>query len=75
MSRLFVFKLLSQSSLYAMCGFFHVFVLVVFSFALFFFFIKDIEKYKNGVCLCILVLVYPGWPLKQSFLNFVSFVA
>ena len=74
MSRLFVFKLLSQSSFYAMCVFCHVFVLVVFSFT-FFFFIKNIEKYKNGVCLCILVLVYPGWPLKQSFLNFVSLVA
>ena len=33
------------------------------------------EKYKNSVCLCTLVLVYLGWPLKQSFLNFVSFVA
>ena len=34
-----------------------------------------IEKYKNCVYLCTLVLVYLGWPLKQSFLNFVSFVA
>ena len=25
--------------------------------------------------MCTLVLVYLGWPLKQSFLNFVSFVA
>ena len=33
------------------------------------------EKYKNSVCLCTLVLVYLGWLLKQSLLNFVSFVA
>ena len=33
-----------------------------------------IEKYKNSVCLCTLVLVYLGWLMKQSFLNFVSFV-
>ena len=36
--------------------------------------IKKLEKLKNSVCLCTLVLVYLGWPLKQSFLNFVSFV-
>ena len=33
------------------------------------------KKYKNNVCLCILVLVYLGWPLKQSFLNFVFFIS
>ena len=32
------------------------------------------KKYKNSVCLCTLVLVYLGWPLKQNFLKFVSFV-
>ena len=26
---------------------------------------EKLEKYKNNVC--ILVLVYFGWPLKQSF--------
>ena len=36
--------------------------------------LKKSEKYKSSVCLCILVLVYLGWPLKQNFLNFVSFV-
>ena len=38
---------------------------------------KKFENLKNTkiVCvLCTLVLVYLGWPLKQSFLNFVSFV-
>ena len=40
--------------------------------------IKKIEKSENTkiVCvLCTLVLVYLGWPLKQSLLNFVSLVA
>ena len=38
---------------------------------------KSLKNQKNTktVCvLCTLVLVYRGWPLKQSFLNFVSFV-
>ena len=48
-------------------------VFVYFAFHKFFFF--KLEKYKNSVCLCILVLVYLGWPLNQSFLNFVSLVA
>ena len=35
-----------------------------------------IQKNTKTVCvLCTLVLVYLGWPLKQSFLKFVSFVA
>ena len=54
------------------------FCLVVFQFCFILLFIKikiKIEKYKNNVCLCTLVLVYLGWPLKQSFLNFVFFVA
>ena len=48
-----------------------------FSFYLFCFSLKKMksEKYKNNVCLCTLVPVYPGWPLKQSSLNFVSFEA
>ena len=32
------------------------------------------EKYKNSMCSCTMVLVYLGWPLKQNFLNFVSFL-
>ena len=31
---------------------------------IFFFHIKKIEKYKNNLCLCTLVLVYLAWPLK-----------
>ena len=29
--------------------------------------LKKSEKYKNSVCLCTLVLMYFGWPMKQSF--------
>ena len=36
---------------------------------------KKLEKFKNSVCFCTLVLVYLEWLLKQNFLNFVSFVA
>ena len=61
---------------------FNMFLFGYFSvFAWFVFFIKikkkiwKIRKYKNSVCLCTLVLVHLGWPLKQSLLNFVSFVA
>ena len=62
---------LSQSS-FMLC-----FVYLFFSFVYFVFDIKiKIKKYTKTVCvLCTLVLVYHGWPLKQSFLNFVSFVA
>ena len=42
---------------------------VLFCFFLHNFFFEKSEKYKNSVCLCILVLVYPGQPLKQSFLT------
>ena len=60
-----------------------MFLFVYFSVLLYFVFQKiknnfvfeKSEKYKNSVCLCTLVLVYLGWPLKQSFLNFVFFVA
>ena len=58
-----------------------MFLFVCFQFCFILFFIKIIkkieksEKYKNSVCLCALVLMYLGWPLKQIFLNFVSFVA
>ena len=58
-------------------AFFNLFLFVFFLVLVYFVFhIKKnekSEKYKNNVCLCILVLVYLGWPLKQSFLNFVSF--
>ena len=30
---------------------------------------ENFEKYKNSVCLYILVLVWLGWPLKQNFLT------
>ena len=63
--------------------------LFVFFFCLFFFFpvlvyfvfnikkkkLKNQKKIQKQCVLCTLVLVYLGWPLKQSFLNFVSFVA
>ena len=55
------------------------FVWLFFSFASFCFSnkkkIEKSEKYKNSMCLYTFVLVYLGWPLKQSFLNFVSFVS
>ena len=59
--------------------YFHVVCLFLFGLLVFFFFQKKkeeekSEKYKNSVCLCTLVLVYLGWPLKQNFLKFVSFV-
>ena len=47
-------------------------------FSVFFFILKKLKNQKNTktVCvLCTLVLVYLRWPLKQSFLNFVSLVA
>ena len=58
---------------------FNMFLFVYFQF-LFILFLKkkNLKNQKNikTVCvLCTLVLVYLGWPLKQSFLNFVSFVA
>ena len=51
-----------------------------FVFILFFYFsfhknLKKLKNTKNSVCLCILVLMHLGWPLKQSFLNFVSLIA
>ena len=58
---------------------FNLFLFVFFSVLVYFVFhikkIEKSEKYKNNVCMWTLVLVYLGWPLKQSFLNFVSFVA
>ena len=57
---------------------FNIFCLFIFSFCLFcFWYKKKMKNHKNTktVCvLCTLVLVYLGWPLKQSFLNFVSLV-
>ena len=63
-----------------LCFISHVFV-CLFSILLYFFFhknkkkIEKSEKYKNSVCLCTLVFVYLGWPVKQNFLKFVSLVA
>ena len=63
-------------------GYFSVFLLFLFFFFSFFFHIKlekknlKKKKYKNSVCFVYNgTCVYLGWPLKQSFLNFVSFVA
>ena len=77
---LFCFQVLSQSSFYALlclawfCFFFFDFVLFCF-----FFHLKKNWKIrkiqKQCVFMCTLELVYLGWPLKQNFLNFVSFVA
>ena len=61
---------------------FNMFLFVYFQFFVcFVFYIKiKIQKLKNKkntktVCvMCTLLLVYLGWPLKQSFLNFVSLV-
>ena len=59
----------------------NMFFLFIFSFVYFVFHIKikknwKIKKNTKIVCvLCTLVLMYLGWPLKQSFLNFVSVVA
>ena len=59
-----------------------MFLFVYFSVLVYFVFnIKIKKKLKNqkntkAVCvLCTLVLVYLGWPLKQSVLNFVLFEA
>ena len=58
-----------------------MFLFSYFSVLLYFFLYKKNNLKKNQkntkiVCvLCMLVLVYLGWPLKQSFLNFVSLVA
>ena len=54
-------------------GYFLVFLCFVFHIKIY---IKiEKKKKKKTVCvLCTLVLVYLEWPLKQSFLNFVSFV-
>ena len=72
--------ILSQSSFYALL-YLTCFCWLFFSFALFCFSYKNLKKkLKNKkntkkVCvLCTLVLVYLGWPLKQNFLHFVSFV-
>ena len=77
----FCFQLLSQSSFYALlCLTSFCLVILQFCFVLLFIYKKN-KKLKNQkntkiVCvLCTLVLVYLGWPLKQSFLNFVSLVA
>ena len=37
--------------------------------------LKNQKNTKTVCVLCTLVLMYLGWPLKQSFLNFVSLVA
>ena len=75
------FALLFYVNLVLCIALFNLFLFVFFSVLLYFVFSykikKKIEKkkYKNRVWLCTLILVYLGWPLKQNFLNFVSFVA
>ena len=75
------FAFLLWVSLVLCIALFNMFLFVYFQFWFILVFIKQTkkfeksEKYKNSMCLCTLVLVYLGWPLKQSFLNFVSFVA
>ena len=69
------FVLLFWVSLVLCIALFNLFLFVFFSVLVYFsFHIKkiEIEKYKNSVCMCTLVLVYLGWLLKQSFLNWAS---
>ena len=80
---LLYFALLFWVSLVLCIALFNLFLFVFFSVLVYFVFHikikkknwKKLEKDKNSVCLCTLVHVYHGWPLKQNFLNFVSFVA
>ena len=55
---------------------FNLFLFVFFSVLVYSVFHKNKnQKNTKTVCvMCTLVLVYLGWPLKQSFLKFVSFV-
>ena len=72
--------LLTHLHLVLCIALFNLFLFVFFSVLDFFFhknFKKKLKNQKNTktVCvLCTLVLAYLRWPLKQSFLNFVSFV-
>ena len=69
--------ILSQSSFYVLLCL-TCFCLVIFQFCFIFFHTKKkkkIRKLQNQCFLCILVLVYLGWLLKQNFLNFVFLVA
>ena len=73
----FCFQVLSQSSFYTL----HCLTCFCLFFSFDYFLNIEIKKLKNKkntktVCvMCTLVLVCLGWPLKQSFLNFVSLVA
>ena len=70
-SCLFVFKFLSQSS-FMLCVFSFMFLFWLISILLnLFFILKKLKNQKNKktYVLCILVLVYLRWPLKQSFLT------
>ena len=70
------FAFLFLASLAFCIALFNMFLFVYFSVLFYFAFHKYLKKMKKKktVCLCSLVLVYLGWPLKQSFLNFVSLV-
>ena len=71
------FALLFWVSLVLCIALFNLFLFFFFSVLVYFVFHIKKWKKKNTktVCLCTLVLVYLEWPLKQSFQNFVSFVA
>ena len=62
------FAFLFWVSLVLCFALFNLFLFVCFQFRFIYFFSKKfkkfekLEKYKNSVCLCTLVLVYLGWP-------------
>ena len=73
------FALLFWISLALCFALFNMFLFVFSFFFLFCFSYKNkiwkIRKIQKQCVMCTLVLMYLGWPLKQSFLNFVSFVS
>ena len=79
MHYLCVFAFLFWVSLVLCFALFNMFLFVCFQFLLYFFFqkkkLKNQKNTKTVCVMCTLVLVYLGWPLKQSSLDFVSFVA
>ena len=67
------------SLIFMLCLILHGFVCFQFCLFIYFFLYKNnnnkLKNQKNTKTMCViytLVLVYLGWPLKQSFLNFVS---
>ena len=72
---MFCFLVLSQSSFMHCFVLFNKFLFAHFQFCFIKKKLKNQKNTKTMYVLCTLVLVYLGWPLKQSFLDFVSFVA